>query len=884
MTAPGDVIRQRYRVERVLGRGGMGEVLLAHDTLLHRRVALKRLRSDGAEADLRRSAILKEARRASQVSDPRIAAIYDVLELESDVLIVMEYVDGTTLRARMNAPLPLSEFWDLATQSLAAVGAAHARGIVHRDIKPENLMITPGGQVKILDFGIARRPDAPEGTPAAPSLTATTLTTEQTAAIIAGTPPYMAPEAHYGGRIGARTDIFSLGTVFYELLTGHNPYLAPTYQGVLERVMTHVPPPASEVNPATPPALAGVLARMMAKDPAQRQASCEQVLDELGEAREPDAIGSSGRPPAAAAAPVAGHRHLPLRALMTLALLAAVAALAWELLHWARGGALPADRNLAVLASVTPGASEDFAQFALGATDLLSQRLQKHQVEPGFQMASFSEGLGQHVNSPEDAHRIQGATLALVPEFEQRADVLHARIALWNTRRRGIIGARVVETPVSQPFEFLDRVYRESAALLGLEARPMNAASEWGVRGAGTLRFILQGIGRLRTAATEPAAERAVEDLELARRVEPEAPAVMAWLSEAQRRCFVLGSDRQWLEKAEASAREATMRDPMRAEGFRCLGLALLTKKDGPGAIAAFARACSLNATDDDCQSRLGTAYGRAGRRDLELGTYHAVITRRPHCWQPYWWLAASHFTHGEIDAAIQDYREMIRRAPDFYRGYQDLGGMLALHGDYAAAIDTLKRSVALCPTKNGFDNLGSAYFNSGRIQETVDAYNQAFQFGFAEYDSWLNLGDAYYYLHDRQDQAAEAYAQAIRLGRELIATRAEQGRSFNVMIPANLATVFPKLGQPDSARAYLGRALAADSANAVVQYCAALTCWQLGEEDRAIRWLGQAVQAGYPPVAWLRDSPIFKEWNDRQDFRGLLARAGAQSPSPGAP
>ena len=123
-SSPGRIIVSRYRVEKILGRGGMGEVLLAHDTLLNRRVALKRLRSNGAEGTSRRSAILKEARRASQINDRRIASIYDVLDLEDEVLIVMEYVDGFTLRQRMARPIPIEDFWDLSMQCVEAVGAA----------------------------------------------------------------------------------------------------------------------------------------------------------------------------------------------------------------------------------------------------------------------------------------------------------------------------------------------------------------------------------------------------------------------------------------------------------------------------------------------------------------------------------------------------------------------------------------------------------------------------------------------------------------------------------------------------------------------------------------------------------------------------------------
>src|SRR5262249_9566879 len=160
-----------------------------------------------------------------------------------------------------------------------------------------------------------------------------------------------------------------------------------------------------------------------------------------------------------------------------------------------------------------------------------------------------------------------------------------------------------------------------------------------------------------------------------------------------------------------------------------------------------------------------GRTYAQLNQPEQERDTYLAVIAQRPHCWQPYWWLATWYYRRGQVEESIQAYERMVRRSPDLYRGYSSLGGLLVLHGDYDRSIDTLKLSLALRPTKAAFDNLGTAYFNSGKIAEAVGAYNQSFQFGFAEYDSWLNLGDAYYWLRDRKDQAAEAYGQAIRLG-----------------------------------------------------------------------------------------------------------------------
>jgi len=562
---------------------------------------------------------------------------------------------------------------------------------------------------------------------------------------------------------------------------------------------------------------------------------------------------------------------------LAAALVLSVAGAAWILWRGSFGSALPAERNLAVLAPQTPGASEDFSAFALGATELLANRLRKRQDHAGFQLASFSEGLSEKMASAADARKVQGVNLALLTSFEQRTDALHARLDLWDAARGRKIASRTVEVSISQPFVFLDRVHRDAVRMLRLPARDKDAANACGVRGAGTLRYLLQGLGRYRNATTREQARRAVEDLELACNTEPEAAMPLAWLSGAQLKCFKLGDDRAWLDRAEASARTAVGRDSLRAESCWSLAEVLAEKNDKEGALAAYRQARDADPTDDRVALRLARTYTQLGQPEMEKETYLATIAGRPHCWQPYWWLATWYFRRGELPDAIGAYRNMIQRAPDLYRAYSGLGGIFVLQGEYGRAIDTLKISIALRPSVVAFENLGTAYFNSGRLEQAVEAYNQSFQFGFADYRLWLNLGDAYYWLRGRSDQAAEAYAQAVRMGRDEDASRGHGGRTFDVMIPANLSTVFPKIGQPDSARAYLQRALRADSTNTMVQYCAALTCWQLHDRRRAVAWLERAVQNGYP-AAWLRDSPVFVEWREEEAFRTLIAGAGPRT------
>jgi len=215
----------------------------------------------------------------------------------------------------------------------------------------------------------------------------------------------------------------------------------------------------------------------------------------------------------------------------------------------------------------------------------------------------------------------------------------------------------------------------------------------------------------------------------------------------------------------------------------------------------------------------------------------------------------------------------MIRLAPDFWNGYSSLGAVLLLNGEYNRAIDTLRLSVSLRPNSGAYSNLGTAYFNTGRLAQAVDAYNQAFQFGDATYVMWFNLGDAYYWLRDRPDQAREAYRQAIRLGREQMASRSQRGQSPEPGIPATLATALARLGERDSARVMLAQALALDSLSSDVQYHAALTEWQLGERVAAMDWLRRAVTGGYP-VPWIRDSPVHRDWRADPGFQALVSSA----------
>jgi len=257
-----------YEILVRLGAGGMGEVYRARDTRLGREVAIKVL-TEGAGADrarLRR--FVSEARAASALNHPNILTVHEIGEAETGPYIVTELVDGQTVRELLaKGPLPVSQALDIATQTAEGIAKAHEAGIVHRDIKPENLMVTRDGFVKILDFGLAKllRPDSEAGEPAAPAVSSVTAT-----GIIVGTAGYLSPEQLRGSPADGRSDVFALGVVLYEMVTGGNPFHRGTAADTFSAILRDEPPPLADCAPEAPGDLSDVVARALAKKPEDR--------------------------------------------------------------------------------------------------------------------------------------------------------------------------------------------------------------------------------------------------------------------------------------------------------------------------------------------------------------------------------------------------------------------------------------------------------------------------------------------------------------------------------------------------------------------------------------------------------------------------------------
>ncbi|HSB08077.1 MAG TPA: protein kinase [Blastocatellia bacterium] len=267
-----------YRIVQKLGAGGMGEVYLAEDTKLDRKVAIKLLPPESTADDQAKKRLVREARAAAKLDHPNICAIHEVGEEDGRSFIVMQYIEGETLAGRINRkPLELCESLNIAVQVADALAEAHSRGIIHRDIKPQNIMITAGGQAKVMDFGLAK--EIKERAILENEAETASLLTEPGSII--GTLPYMSPEQVKGDVVDVRSDIFSFGSLLYEMASGHHPFVSENAASTISAILTREPPTLARYSREMPAELDRIATKALRKGREQRYQSAKDLALDL---------------------------------------------------------------------------------------------------------------------------------------------------------------------------------------------------------------------------------------------------------------------------------------------------------------------------------------------------------------------------------------------------------------------------------------------------------------------------------------------------------------------------------------------------------------------------------------------------------------------------
>ncbi len=276
-----------YRILEKLGQGGMGEVFLAQDTTLDRKVALKFLPEELQQDPTARKRFLREAKSAAALDHPFICKIYEIGKAQDRTFIAMEYIQGMNLEERfVKGPLPIEDVLEIAWEIADALEGAHRRGIVHRDLKPANVMLIPEGHIKVMDFGFAKRV-----TPEGEEENVSTVLTQDGAAV--GTVPYMSPEQVRGKPLDTRSDIFSFGVVLYEMVAGVHPFKKDSTMDTAQTILSVTPPPIARYVNDVPDLLQDTIRKMLAKDPGERYQTAKGLMTDLRQLNLDTAAGSA---------------------------------------------------------------------------------------------------------------------------------------------------------------------------------------------------------------------------------------------------------------------------------------------------------------------------------------------------------------------------------------------------------------------------------------------------------------------------------------------------------------------------------------------------------------------------------------------------------------
>ncbi len=448
-----------YLIVSPLGRGGMGEVYRARDERLSRDVALKILPASSADAESRRR-FDREARAVASLSHPHIVPLFDVGEQDGMHFVVTELVEGETLRERLvRGALAPREAAEIAAQVAEGLAAAHARGFVHRDIKPENIIVTPDGRARILDFGLVRSTGAEEGAPSPEADPTVTALTEP--GVISGTVGYMSPEQVRGGAVDGRSDIFALGAVLYEMLTGSRAFAAESKVETLNAILKDEPRPTATPIPEE---MAAILQRCLAKRPENRYHSGADLAHDLRVAIGPRLSGP-------VTATISARPVPRRRAIAILAAIGVVLAMAAVGIYLARRtSAAHAPRTLAVLPFRTIGA-EPAPHFGLGLADSVIGRLAAlHQltVRPTSAISRFESTQAD----ASEAGRQLDVEAVLEGTLQKVEGTTRVTLQLTDVSRGAILWSDGLDLPEGRLFEIQDAIARGIVDRLRVELGP----------------------------------------------------------------------------------------------------------------------------------------------------------------------------------------------------------------------------------------------------------------------------------------------------------------------------------------------------------------------------------------------------------------------------
>jgi TolB-like protein/Tfp pilus assembly protein PilF/predicted Ser/Thr protein kinase len=760
-----------FEILAPLGAGGMGEVYRARDTRLGREVAVKVLPAGLSSNPERLKRFDKEARSASSLNHPNIVTVYDIGESGGTSFIAMEVVDGRTLREILtDGALPPKMLLAIATQVADGLAKAHGAGIVHRDLKPENVMVTRDGLVKILDFGLAKltQPEDPSGATAAPTVSGATEP-----GIVMGTVGYMSPEQALGKALDFRSDLFSFGSIVYEMATGRRAFARGSHPETLTAIIRDEPDPIGSLAPLTPAPLRRIVERCLAKSPDDRYASTRDLARDLQDLREELTAGSQAEAAASGATPASlpARRWRPVLLAAGAVVLALLAFASWKLL---RPGSRPSEvseraRSIAVLPFQNFGVKGEDDYFADGMTESLITDLTKIEGMLVIARNSVFQYKGRVVNVKTVGKEL-GVSYILEGSVQRSGGRVRLNAQLIDVATGYHVWADRYDREMKDLFVLQDDI--SGNILAALKVKLTEPGSERS-RAAPTKNLdaydaYLRAV-HLSRSVEDSELEQAIPLFEKAIALDPRFALAHAGLAQAYRdKLFDRDPRKEWEEKAVVEIEKALSLDPNLAEAYSARASVTWTRLNNyphERAVRDYRRAIALNPNLAEAHLWLAVVYWHVGLFEKALEA--AAVAGKLDPGQQFFTTGLTYFYWQKYDLAVQEWDKDPEGVPGawkalalFHQGRDREASAFIEEFLKTHARESNPRSVsALLAARSGHDakaeeqialaiqydrglshfhhveyNIGSAYALMGKPRQAVEWLGKSAEHGFQCY------------------------------------------------------------------------------------------------------------------------------------------------------